>query len=124
LSAPGDSTTHMSVLDRLYAVMSLPLVYIPYRVVPRRDPDRSGQTGTARRRTSRDQIPLRSRAGPRPCQGARGHFPLGHGTGRLTMLRSSSASGGAIIRGFGEYQPGRVITNADLASRLDTTDEW
>ena len=40
------------------------------------------------------------------------------------MLRSSSASGGAIIRGFGEYQPGRVITNADLASRIDTTDEW
>src|SRR5699024_6610576 len=68
--------------------------------------------------------PRRSRAGPRPCQGARGHFPLGHGTGRLTMLRSSSASGGAIIRGFGEYQPGRVITNADLASRIDTTDEW
>ena len=40
------------------------------------------------------------------------------------MFRSPSTPGGAIIRGFGEYQPSRIVTNDDLASRIDTTDEW
>lgn len=40
------------------------------------------------------------------------------------MFKAPSAPGGAAIRSFGEYQPSRVVTNADLESRVDTTDEW
>jgi 3-oxoacyl-[acyl-carrier-protein] synthase III len=35
----------------------------------------------------------------------------------VTILRS-------VIRGCGAYLPERVVTNAELASRVDTTDEW
>jgi 3-oxoacyl-[acyl-carrier-protein] synthase-3 len=28
------------------------------------------------------------------------------------------------IVGWGKYLPSRVITNADLAARIDTSDEW
>jgi 3-oxoacyl-[acyl-carrier-protein] synthase III len=31
---------------------------------------------------------------------------------------------GARILGLGEHQPTNVVTNADLAARMDTTDEW
>lgn len=31
---------------------------------------------------------------------------------------------GARILGLGEHQPTTVVTNADLAARMDTTDEW
>jgi 3-oxoacyl-[acyl-carrier-protein] synthase III len=31
---------------------------------------------------------------------------------------------GARIMSFGGYQPGNVVTNDDLAARVDTTDEW
>ncbi|MGH6928044.1 MAG: 3-oxoacyl-ACP synthase, partial [Dongiaceae bacterium] len=30
----------------------------------------------------------------------------------------------SIVSGCGAYLPGRVVTNAELAKRLDTTDEW
>jgi 3-oxoacyl-[acyl-carrier-protein] synthase III len=31
---------------------------------------------------------------------------------------------GARLLGLGDYQPANVVTNADLATRMDTTDEW
>jgi 3-oxoacyl-[acyl-carrier-protein] synthase-3 len=31
---------------------------------------------------------------------------------------------GARLLGLGEHQPATVVTNADLAARMDTTDEW
>ena len=31
---------------------------------------------------------------------------------------------GARILSFGGYQPGNVVTNDDLAARVDTSDEW
>jgi 3-oxoacyl-[acyl-carrier-protein] synthase-3 len=31
---------------------------------------------------------------------------------------------GARLLGLGEHQPANVVTNADLAARMDTTDEW
>ncbi|QRN80059.1 MAG: beta-ketoacyl-ACP synthase 3, partial [Nocardiopsis sp. BM-2018] len=40
------------------------------------------------------------------------------------MFNAPSAPGGAAIRSFGEYQPSRVVTNADLEARVETTDEW
>ncbi len=40
------------------------------------------------------------------------------------MFKVPSAPGGAAIVSFGEYQPSQVVTNADLESRVDTTDEW
>ncbi|MEU3018593.1 MULTISPECIES: beta-ketoacyl-ACP synthase III [unclassified Nocardiopsis] len=40
------------------------------------------------------------------------------------MFNVPSAPGGAAIRSLGGYQPSRVVTNADLESRVDTTDEW
>lgn len=36
----------------------------------------------------------------------------------------SPAAPGAAILALGEYQPSRVVTNADLEARVDTTDEW
>lgn len=36
---------------------------------------------------------------------------------RVTRLRS-------VVRGCGSYLPPRVVTNAELAGRVDTTDEW
>lgn len=35
----------------------------------------------------------------------------------MSILRS-------VIRGCGSYLPQRIVTNAELASRVDTTDEW
>lgn len=40
------------------------------------------------------------------------------------MFNSPSTSPGAAIVAFGDYQPGQVVTNADLMERVDTTDEW
>lgn len=40
------------------------------------------------------------------------------------MFTPPSTPGGAAIAAFGEYQPARVVTNAELESRIDTTDEW
>ncbi|QBI54801.1 beta-ketoacyl-ACP synthase III [Streptomonospora litoralis] len=34
------------------------------------------------------------------------------------------AAGGARVLAFGEYQPANVVTNDDLAQRVDTNDEW
>lgn len=39
-------------------------------------------------------------------------------------MNSSPAVPGARVLAFGEYQPDTVVTNDDLASRLDTNDEW
>ncbi|PDP87777.1 3-oxoacyl-ACP synthase [Glycomyces fuscus] len=40
------------------------------------------------------------------------------------MFNSPRAPGGAAITALGEYQPSRVMTNADLEARVDTSDEW
>lgn len=40
------------------------------------------------------------------------------------MFNVPSAPGGAAIRSFGEFQPSNVVTNADLAERVETNDEW
>lgn len=40
------------------------------------------------------------------------------------MFSSPSSPGGASVVAFGEYQPSRVVTNADLEARVDTSDEW
>jgi 3-oxoacyl-[acyl-carrier-protein] synthase III len=37
---------------------------------------------------------------------------------------SFAPAAGARILSFGGYQPGNVITNDDLAARIDTSDEW
>jgi len=34
------------------------------------------------------------------------------------------AVAGAKILSLGDYQPANVVTNADLAARMDTSDEW
>ncbi|MDA8369413.1 MAG: ketoacyl-ACP synthase III [Nocardiopsaceae bacterium] len=39
-------------------------------------------------------------------------------------MNLSPAAPGARIVAFGEYQPSNVVTNADLAERVDTSDEW
>ncbi|ACY97216.1 MULTISPECIES: beta-ketoacyl-ACP synthase III [Thermomonospora] len=43
------------------------------------------------------------------------------GTARL---RLPEAVPGSRILAFGDYQPARVVTNDDLAQRMDTSDEW
>lgn len=40
------------------------------------------------------------------------------------MFNVPSTPGGAAIRSFGEFQPSNVVTNADLAERVETSDEW
>ncbi|MEQ1771122.1 MAG: 3-oxoacyl-ACP synthase, partial [Devosia sp.] len=35
----------------------------------------------------------------------------------MTELRS-------IVRGVGSYLPERIMTNAELATKIDTSDEW
>jgi 3-oxoacyl-[acyl-carrier-protein] synthase-3 len=35
-----------------------------------------------------------------------------------------AAAAGARVLSFGGYQPGNVVTNDDLAARIDTSDEW
>ncbi|HEV2376051.1 MAG TPA: beta-ketoacyl-ACP synthase III [Streptosporangiaceae bacterium] len=39
-------------------------------------------------------------------------------------MRLAQGAAGARILAFGEYQPANVVTNADLAERVDTSDEW
>jgi 3-oxoacyl-[acyl-carrier-protein] synthase III len=39
-------------------------------------------------------------------------------------MRLTKGAQGARILSFGAYQPARVVTNAELAATLDTTDEW
>ena len=39
-------------------------------------------------------------------------------------LRSTSGPAGSRILAFGHYQPANVVTNDDLARRVDTNDEW
>jgi 3-oxoacyl-[acyl-carrier-protein] synthase-3 len=42
----------------------------------------------------------------------------------MTFHTSFPPAAGARIISFGGYQPGNVVTNADLAARVETTDEW
>ncbi len=48
----------------------------------------------------------------------------------MTSLHPAPAVGpfapaaGARLLSFGDYQPGNVVTNADLAATVDTSDEW
>jgi 3-oxoacyl-[acyl-carrier-protein] synthase-3 len=39
-------------------------------------------------------------------------------------MKIAPAAPGARILGLGEHQPARVVTNAELATRMDTSDEW
>lgn len=39
-------------------------------------------------------------------------------------MNLSPAAPGARVAAFGEYQPSNVVTNDDLAQRVDTSDEW
>jgi 3-oxoacyl-[acyl-carrier-protein] synthase-3 len=39
-------------------------------------------------------------------------------------VTSPTGAAGARILAFGGYQPGNVVTNDDIAARVDTTDEW
>ncbi|GAA3727498.1 beta-ketoacyl-ACP synthase III [Salinactinospora qingdaonensis] len=39
-------------------------------------------------------------------------------------MNLSSTPAGARVLAFGEYQPAHVVTNHDLAKRVDTNDEW
>ena len=41
-----------------------------------------------------------------------------------TRMRLTEGSAGARILAFGSYQPARVVTNDELAARVDTSDEW
>ena len=40
------------------------------------------------------------------------------------VLRDSSGAGHAAILGVGGYRPRRVVTNAEICERIDSTDEW
>lgn len=40
------------------------------------------------------------------------------------LLRTTSGSPGSRILAFGHHQPANVVTNDDLAERIDTSDEW
>ena len=42
----------------------------------------------------------------------------------LIGFRTNTVVPGARILAFGHYQPATVVTNADLATRVDTSDEW
>jgi 3-oxoacyl-[acyl-carrier-protein] synthase III len=43
----------------------------------------------------------------------------------VTARRSAPADGGAaVVCGIGSWLPPTIVTNADLAARLDTSDEW
>ena len=42
----------------------------------------------------------------------------------MSGLRLPPVTPGAKLLGFGSYQPGRVVTNTELAQQVDTTDEW
>lgn len=39
-------------------------------------------------------------------------------------MKTSQSVPGACVVAFGEYQPANVVTNDDLAKRVDTSDEW
>lgn len=40
------------------------------------------------------------------------------------MLKSRQSAPGSRITGFGHYQPERVVTNDELSTMVDTSDEW
>ena len=42
----------------------------------------------------------------------------------MTRLRQAPLRAGARVLGFGSSQPQRVVTNDELAERVDTNDEW
>ena len=42
----------------------------------------------------------------------------------MTSFTPFPPAAGARIMAFGGYQPGNVVTNDDLAARVDTSDEW
>lgn len=42
----------------------------------------------------------------------------------MTALQLPTGAAGARILGFGSYRPRRRVTNAELAERMDTNDEW
>src|SRR6202047_1355499 len=59
--------------------------------------------------------PGQRRSAPRPCS-AQGS--------RMTSSSSFPPAAGARIISLGGYQPANVVTNDDLAARVDTSDEW
>ena len=69
----------------------------------------AGRVAAAARRPGRPR-PAARPAGPRPGAGGR--------------MRIAAGAPGARILALGHYQPARVVTNDDLAARMDTNDEW
>ena len=45
-------------------------------------------------------------------------------SGSPTPLRTSAGAPNAAILGLGAYRPSRLVPNADLVERIDSTDEW
>src|SRR5690606_9925862 len=43
---------------------------------------------------------------------------------RGAQVRLNQGAPGAKVLAIGGYQPAKVVTNDDLAKRLDTSDEW
>src|SRR6266568_1866891 len=41
-----------------------------------------------------------------------------------TLMRVTDGTAGARILAFGGYQPARVVTNDEIAERVETSDEW
>src|ERR1700733_1091440 len=67
----------------------------------------------------------------RVARGGRGSGQRGPAAGshsiegrRMTFSGPFAPAAGARIISLGDYQPGNVVTNDDLAAQVDTSDEW
>src|SRR5207302_10115393 len=72
-----------------------------------------GRRGSGRRRSAPSPCPAKGRrmTSPQPVSPVRSFTPF-------------SPASGARVLSFGGYQPGNVVTNDDLAAKVDTSDEW
>ena len=50
--------------------------------------------------------------------------PADHASPRRADMASGGARPRTQLAGIGSYLPGRIVTNAELAQRVDTSDEW
>ncbi len=90
----------------------------------RRHRDRGGPRASGR---PRGALAVRRCAADVPRGGGRaGHRPPAHRVAEdgLTCRRSRRSLRGGVITGWGTALPDKVVTNDDLATMLDTTDEW
>src|SRR5262249_20698513 len=104
---------------------------------PSQRPSSSGSSRTGTRSTpaspwsGSSQIPRRSRKAPRETGtpgAAAERYREDQGSGpeqeMEPLMRLAEGSPGARILAFGGYQPANVVTNADLAAKVETSDEW